>query len=161
MKGKCYFCNKELTERTIKRHMKSCPVMNGIIEDEKANCSLIRNQYIIAVRPKENKDKYCMYISMDGNLALSYLDKLLRDIWVECCNHLSMFKINGVIYYKDNMNASIKDILALSDKIGYEYDFGSTTELELEVVDIIEVTTNHTPVSYTHLYSYYSIRAFF
>ncbi|NRY33604.1 hypothetical protein DE157_000506 [Clostridium beijerinckii] len=29
MQGRCYYCNKELTERTIKRHAKSCSVMKN------------------------------------------------------------------------------------------------------------------------------------
>lgn len=26
VKGKCYYCNEELSERTVKRHVKGCKV---------------------------------------------------------------------------------------------------------------------------------------
>ena len=35
MKARCYYCDKELTERTIKRHMKNCPEMKKVIEEKK------------------------------------------------------------------------------------------------------------------------------
>ena len=59
MHGRCYYCNKELTERTIKRHMKSCKEMRKFIRDEISDKeSRTRNQFIISI-----KDKYilCIY----------------------------------------------------------------------------------------------------
>lgn len=141
MKAKCYYCNKELTERTIKRHMKSCLDMKKVIEEKLNEKKGTRNQYIISLKALYESN-YCIYVSIDANLQLKHLDQFIRDIWVECCGHLSAFIIEEEYYNSDDgeMDMSIDDILMEGEKFGYDYDFGSTTELILEVVDIIEVS---------------------
>ena len=51
----------------------------------------------------------------------------MREIWVECCGHLSQFSIGGP-------TRKLKDVLAQRRKFSYEYDFGTTTDLSLEVI---------------------------
>lgn len=115
--------------------------------DEKTSVSNT-NKFILAIYSKYNKD-YWLYITINVNCTLQDLDKFLRDIWVECCGHLSMFKIHEETYESEidmegfwerpsrNMNVKLKNVISLNDKIEYEYDFGSTTYLEIKVVDKI------------------------
>lgn len=151
MNGKCYYCNKDLTERTIKRHIKSCKDIKKVISDEIDLKKDIRNQFIISLKDKYDKNTYCIYLSIDENLQLQHLDKFIRDVWVECCGHLSAFNINN-IKYNDNsndlyqMNVKLKDVLHVGDKFEYQYDFGSTTYIILEVVEKIEVSKNHSQI---------------
>lgn len=147
LKGKCYYCSKELTERTIKRHMKTCPEMAQAIINKKRDIDIYREQFIISIKPKYDKDKYCIYLSIDENLSLGILDRFIRDNWVECCNHLSLFKIKGDIFELDEMeDFQIGALLEPEEKFEYVYDFGSSTELELEVVDVIQVPESYTQV---------------
>ncbi|MCE5219832.1 MAG: SEC-C domain-containing protein [Clostridium sp.] len=146
MKAKCYYCNKELTERTIKRHMKTCSEMKKIIDEKGINDKEKRNQFIIAIKPKYAGNEYCIYLSIDGTLGLIYIDQFIRDIWVECCGHLSGFRIKGKFYQEYSMNAKLNDILNIDEKFEYEYDFGSTTHLILEVVDIIQVPSSFSQI---------------
>lgn len=82
------------------------------------------------------------------------LDGFLRGIWLECCDHLSQFIINGVSYVSltdEDWEPFSPDEL-LEDELGdqpmsiplgtvlweganftHEYDFGSTTEINLKV----------------------------
>lgn len=151
LQGRCYYCNKELTERTIKRHIKNCPNIKEIISDEIIANKKTRNQFIISMKDKYNKNTYCIYLSIDENLQLQHLDKFIKDIWVECCDHLSSFYINE-IRYDDNsnelyqMNVKLKEVLSVGQKFEYEYDFGDTTYIILEVVDKIEVSNNHSQI---------------
>ncbi|MFT8350873.1 SEC-C metal-binding domain-containing protein [Clostridium saccharoperbutylacetonicum] len=151
MQGKCYYCEKELTERTIKRHMKNCPEMKKVIDKQMRIAKGTRNQFIISIKDKDEPNKYCIYASIDTNLQLQHLDKLIRDIWVECCGHLSAFYIDGKIL-TDNMNELyemnlfLKDVLSIGKKFGYEYDFGSSTNLSLEVVEVLEVPKEFTQI---------------
>lgn len=97
MKGKCYYCGKEFSKAGISKHIKSCKVMKESIGlDEKASSSNI-NKFILEVSSKYDKN-YWLYITIDVNCTLKDLDKFLRDIWVECCGHLSMFKIHEERY---------------------------------------------------------------
>jgi len=146
LKAKCYYCNKELTEKTIKRHMKNCSEMERKIEELSAVDKKQRNQFIIAIKPKYNGNEYCIYLSIDENLSLIHIDQFMRDIWLECCGHLSAFKISGKFYQDYSMNTKLKDILAVNEKFEYEYDFGSTTYLTLEVVDIIKVPASFSQI---------------
>lgn len=79
------------------------------------------------------------------NASLKELDKFIRDIWTECCGHLSAFEINGVQYEScpatdrfwgtpaKSMNCKLKDVFVVGETVTYEYDFGSTTELILNI----------------------------
>ncbi|NOW91451.1 hypothetical protein BCD91_003474 [Clostridium beijerinckii] len=151
MQGRCYYCNKELTERTIKRHAKSCSVMKKSIEEKMNYTKGVREQFIISMKDKYNPSLYCIYVSIDAKLQLQHLDKFIRDIWVECCGHLSAFYIDEEIYHDNSdeqyeMNFYLKDVLNVNKKFEYEYDFGSTTYLTLEVVDIIQVPNEFSQV---------------
>jgi hypothetical protein len=56
------------------------------------------------------------------------LDKFLREIWLECCGHLSKFDGAG-------MTKKAKDVFSKGLEMDYEYDFGSSTLLTLVVID--------------------------
>ena len=155
MQGRCYYCNKDLNERTIKRHIKSCPEMKNVIKKQSKGGN--RGQFIISIKDKYDKNTYCIYVSIDENLQLEHLDGFIRDVWVECCGHLSCFKINGELYnsyedYEDfyeesyQMDMKLKDVLSVNQKFEYYYDFGSTTELILEVIDYIKVPKNFSQI---------------
>lgn len=151
MKGKCYYCNTELNERTIKKHMKSCPEMIKAIEEKGKKSKAKRDQFIISLKDKCDTDTYCIYLSIDANLQLAHIDNFIREVWVECCGHLSCFVINKKVYNVNNdnsyeMNARLKDVLSINQKFEYKYDFGSTTELVLEVVDCIKVPKKFTEI---------------
>ena len=64
-----------------------------------------------------NKD-YWLIIQIKENATLDDLDQFIRDIWVECCGHLSAFEIDGVSYEREP-----------------DDDFGSTTEIMVKVLD--------------------------
>ena len=40
-------------------------------------------------------NEYWMYLEVPANTILRRLDNFLRDTWVECCGHMSMFVIDG------------------------------------------------------------------
>lgn len=146
MKAKCYYCNKELTEKTIKKHMKNCSEMIKSIDEKIINDRKQIDQFIISIKPKYAGNEYCIYLSISGILGLIHIDQFIRNIWVECCGHLSGFKIKGEYYQNDEMNIQLNDILNIDEKFEYEYDFGSTTHLILEVVDIIKVPSNFSQI---------------
>ena len=64
-------------------------------------------------------------------------------MWLECCGHLSTFTINGVRYAarpssgldERDMSYEVGSVLDADSEFSYQYDFGSTTELSLRVVE--------------------------
>ena len=58
---------------------------------------------------------------------------------MECCDHLSKFVIDGVNYASNpnphirdrSMKVKLGDVLKEGEAIAYDYDFGTTTTLDL------------------------------
>ncbi len=142
-KGICQYCGKEYTKSFMMKHLTNCKERTSII-DAKANEKATTGFFSIAVSGKYSKE-YWLLIEIEEDLSLYDLDCFLRDIWLECCGHLSTFKINGVFYdmapletmklmeSKNSMNIELKHILAKGMQFEHEYDFGSTTTLTLKV----------------------------
>jgi hypothetical protein len=42
---------------------------------------------------------YWMHLEVVAGITLATLDRFLRDTWLECCGHLSVFRIGGLNYY--------------------------------------------------------------
>ena len=68
---------------------------------------------------------------------LKELDALLRRTWLECCGHLSEFQ--GARAEPLSMNRRVDEVLPVTgSRIGYVYDFGSSTELQVSHLAVIE-----------------------
>lgn len=145
LEGKCYYCKKEFSKSGILKHIKSCSVRKEYMGESTMASKAKKNKFILSIASKYEPSVYWLYIAIDKTATLKELDKFLRDIWVECCGHLSSFEINGVSYESSlndcwgwknsakNMDVKLKDVVVLNDKINYEYDFGSTTYLNIKV----------------------------
>jgi uncharacterized protein YchJ len=156
LKGKCYYCNKELSERTVKRHVKDCKIRKDSIEKAIAGSKKTKSQYILSIVPQYESRDYCLYIAIDIDSTLRNLDSFLRDIWLECCGHLSSFIIDDVNYdssvdedffsESETMDFKLSQVISVGDKFRHDYDFGSTTTLKLEVVDEYLTGESHSPI---------------
>lgn len=141
--GKCIFCKKTFSQRGINRHMAT-----HLTQMEKDPGSKKGKSYLVYVKA----DVMFLSLWVDGNTDFEELDSFLRAIWLECCGHLSAFNDpNG--YYKhpksSQQNMWMMDfdhspqevplgtkafkVFKKGKKLNYEYDFGSTTYLEIEV----------------------------
>jgi hypothetical protein len=74
-----------------------------------------------------------MHLAARADAKLSNLDAFLRAAWLECCGHLSEFKLarRGD---ELGMQTRLGNLLRPGMSFFYAYDFGSTTELTLRVV---------------------------
>jgi len=86
--------------------------------------------------------QYWMHLEVPGSITLADLDFILREIWLECCGHLSAFYIRNEYYSvqpseeldDQSMNYSLTKVVQPGELFMYQYDFGSTTELTLRLV---------------------------
>ena len=141
-KGYCKYCGKEYTRAGILRHLQACKERKSSVSKEigKRRC----RYFEIAISDKYLKE-YWLIIEANENTTLKVLDEFIRDIWVECCDHLSMFICNDVQYEScpdthrffvkpaKNMNFRLKDVVEVGDTMFYAYDFGSTTQLVIKI----------------------------
>lgn len=147
----CKICNQKFTERGLKKHIIKCiptTIYNGIY-------MRLYGEKKIKVNDETIIKKYWVYIVVPLDYTLHKLDSVIRNIWVECCNHLSEFivskdnKINIYIYSnheqedKDiNQQINLLDVIKNKELV-YHYDFDNTTKINIEILDIITNKKNN------------------
>lgn len=119
-KGNCYICGKELTKTGAKRHI----LTHDYHGENSQKCRLIK------IEDPYNK-AYWLYVDIPLTSDLETLDSFLREIWLECCGHMSAFFVG--CYDEIDMDMSIS-LIRDGSVLKYEYDFGSTTELTVSFV---------------------------
>jgi len=133
MHGKCYICNKTFSKDGMTKHLKKHLKDDG---DAKLFHIMVDGMY---------NPEYWLHIEISANAKLKDLDQFLRDIWLECCGHLSAFEIDGVSYNSEyfdfdldptakDMNVPLNEVLNPEMEFYHIYDFGTSTELRLKVV---------------------------
>ena len=140
--GKCSYCSQHFSQTVITEHLKSCDI-------RKENSPYLkRDQYSFLIRISDvYTTNYWVFVEVDGRTCLlKDIDSFLRKLWLECCGHLSSFRINNQVYDSDhdpsdydagskNMQVRVDKILNVGTIFEYTYDFGTSTELVLEVID--------------------------
>lgn len=125
--GTCFSCSQVIEHRLVTKHVKKCFEQNPI-----ENSSEKESIFLIKIFSGK---EFWLYVEINGSVTLETLDDLLRATWLECCGHLSEFTINKARYSSDGgMKKAIHKTLSVGREFHYEYDFGSTTELEGEVI---------------------------
>ena len=159
--GKCLFCSETFAKAGINRH-----VQTHLKQKTKENAA--GRSYLVKVEPnpKWGSSPYFLSLWVDGKAIMEDIDRYLRNIWLECCGHMSAFtdpkrrrqggdmwsffeaeellakgktkkyeklmeEANGEV----PMSRKADKVLCKGLKLEYEYDFGSSTELLLTVVD--------------------------
>jgi len=95
-----------------------------------------------------------MHIEVKAKATLDDLDEFLRDIWLECCGHMSAFTIKGRTFIsgperdigEEGFDITLDKILSPKMKFYHEYDFGTTTDLALKVLSEEESSMGDWPV---------------
>ena len=129
-KSKCNLCNKEFTQRGITKHIKSC------IDKKLVNKSGIRYLYIVVQSSFEHD--YFFHLLLNQTASLKDLDKFLRKEWLECCGHMSAFS-HERWGQEISMSQKISETISQGGTLEYQYDFGSTTELEIKCIGSFNV----------------------
>jgi hypothetical protein len=155
-KGKCVFCNKEFSKAGMTRHLETCVQREASAAAGAGSRQKLRKTRVFHLLVEGRySPMYWMHLQVTTGTTLGQLDHFLRDIWLECCGHLSAFRIGGVSYASDaetiygspwdmgdeSMRSRLDKVLTPGQSFTHEYDFGSTTELNLKVISEWEVET--------------------
>ncbi len=98
--------------------------------------------------------EYWLHLQVPIKARLEDLDYFLRQTWLECCGHMSMFHIENRQYSSApleeeealDMHLPLSKVLQPKTKFHYEYDFGTTTELALKVIAELDIQTPQTSI---------------
>lgn len=126
----CRMCGKTYGKRGIGRHVTAClkkRFSENVVKGAKNFCHL-------QVSDPYGKD-YFLHLLVPPGSSLDDLDSYLRDIWLECCGHLSSFS-QGRWGDELPMNLSIEALTRDGVTLNYVYDFGSSTELVVKFIKV-------------------------
>lgn len=146
----CQFCKMVGTKVKIKNHLlqNKCEIK---AQEEKTKQPLKDRVTLLEVK-SYHKPAHVLLIEAGSTKTLDDLDQMLRRVWLECCGHLSAFTLGGITYnksaedldmmYYDDKAQLMNDVLLSSLEkntvLEHEYDFGSTTELKITILDRYE-----------------------
>jgi len=144
-RGNCVFCGREMTKGGLSRHLKTCPKRQEAVVTADAQSGRKETIFHLQVLDAWGGD-YWLHMEMRGDAELYDLDQYLRSIWLECCGHLSAFEIDPYRYTQlfdsgwshgneKSMHVQVRKLFASGQVIPYEYDFGTTSELLIKVID--------------------------
>jgi len=121
--GNCYICGAELGKTAMKNHLLK---IHGAETDGQECC-------LLKAEGAYDKD-YWLFFDLPVGKALSDVDGFLREIWLECCGHMSAFSdsLHNEVSLSRKLNT-----LGIGAKLLHEYDFGTTTKTVVTVVGTI------------------------
>ncbi|MDW7670339.1 MAG: hypothetical protein SCK57_03710 [Bacillota bacterium] len=143
-KGTCGHCGKEYTKTSMSKHILACEERQKNMESVK---SVKTAGYFVLLITGKYSPQYWLIVEVKDGVKLKDLDQFLRDIWLECCGHMSGFNIAGVRYeshpeatrgwgIKDRgMASKLVDVIVPGMVFEHEYDYGSTTALTISVLE--------------------------
>jgi hypothetical protein len=152
--GTCSLCKSTFSKGAMTRHLSRCLEAHAGAEHATRGKT---GKLLHLVVQSPGDPRYWLHLEMPAAGKLQALDGFLRDIWLECCGHLSAFKIegrkrsplrsladlramiaSGPHEWTDpdeiDMSTPAGDVFQMGVKVSYEYDFGSTTALSLKMV---------------------------
>jgi hypothetical protein len=119
--GQCKSCKGDFTKRQIAEHLDIC--------SRRERNGNVRNLRLRIIDPYVKN--FWLIVEVNNQAKFRDLDNVIKDVWVECCGHMSLFGNYGNEIGKGRI---VADTLNVGDKLNYIYDFGSSTELTIEVV---------------------------
>ncbi len=132
-KATCLLCKAKYTGNGMTKHLQTCLSKNLEKTLKQRN---IKAQPFLHVLVKGNySPDYWIHLKVSCNAKLKNIDQFLRDIWLECCGHMSSFSYAGK---ELGMGRRLGDVLSPGMELLHEYDFGTTTELLIKVLAVHE-----------------------
>jgi hypothetical protein len=125
----CQLCGQDFARKGMARHIGLC--LKKELEKRPVN----RSETLIHLHISATyQSDYFLHLLVSSRITLNELDRYLRSIWLECCGHMSVF------FIKKNreelsMSSRIDDLFSHTSELHYEYDFGSTTDLSIKLLN--------------------------
>lgn len=133
--GRCEGCGEVFSKRAMGPHVSRCETLFPSGKGKEA-------PRIRLLVDAPGLPEYWLQLDVGTATTLRELDRFLRDLWLECCGHLSAFKIGGRSFASTpdpsrwgaekerGMEARISALVDVPSW-GYEYDYGTTTALRV------------------------------
>ena len=120
------------------RHLRACAPRHDLPVGEPVELLHLR---------AEAGPTFWLNLEADSKSTLLDLDQFLREVWLECCGHMSAFTIEGREYHvyvseafshlheQRDMDVELSEILRPGLEFAHTYDFRTPTELKIRVIE--------------------------
>jgi hypothetical protein len=109
-KGTCNFCKGEIDKAKMTQHLKYCKQRLADNAAKAQDPTLQKSRLFHLLIEGRYNPEYWMHIEFPSSEPLATLDSFLRRIWVECCGHLSAFKIGDTNYSDEREGFYISEL---------------------------------------------------
>lgn len=122
--GTCELCGHNTTKAKMPGHLVLCAPAH---DAEGPAQPLVHLQFHSPGEPR-----YWIHVEAKSDATLQQVDSLLRHVWLECCGHMSAFHVGKA---NRSMRSKVGRVfLPEGLKFRHEYDFGTTTDLNGQVL---------------------------
>ena len=126
-RGTCAYCGTVAAIGGMPKHLATCSKRQAAIENGERGKGDRETLYHLRVRDAFQR-QYWLDLEMSGSRALRHLDHYLREIWLECCGHLSQFSVGGWGGGELPMGRKIDQVFQDGAELTHIYDFGTSSE---------------------------------
>lgn len=143
-RGKCVFCDREMSRGGLSKHLSSCPERQATISAANQKSDQTGQIYHLRLQDAWGGD-FWLHLEVNGTARLADLDHYLRAIWLECCGHLSQFSVGGWTSDEIPMRTRVAQVFESGLELTHIYDFGTSSETLVKAVGYREgkPLTNH------------------
>lgn len=143
--GDCRLCGGTFAKTVISRHLAAC-IESKLSGKPAGRAGRSGKPYLHITVEGRYAPHYWLHLAAPAEWTLGDLDSVLREIWLECCGHMSAFRIGGARQQRspwgdfgsgdedESMSQPIGEALHCGDRFTHEYDFGTMTELKGRVL---------------------------
>lgn len=129
--GICESCGERKGKAAMLAHLKKCLAKQGHASGSPSS------QMLLVRAQASGVPLFWLDLAVKLEAKLKEVDRLLRRVWLECCGHLSQFYTGA--RHKVSMNTNVGDAFGrVGSRLGYVYDFGSSTELIASLSGVVE-----------------------
>jgi hypothetical protein len=135
--GICQACGARKGKAAMFAHLRDCmPAQVG------AGSSRVPDPLLLLRAEARSFPTFWLDVAVKQEGKLKDIDRFLRRIWLECCGHISEFSTGT--YHTVSMNTKVSEAFARGDRLRYVYDFGSSTELVVRLLDVVNAPSKGT-----------------
>ena len=120
--GICNYCNGEFDKAKMTQHLKHCKERDAAIAASIEGGTKQKQKLFHILAEGRYNLQYWMHLEIPASEPLNTLDGFFRDVWVECCSHLSGFEIGGTSYSDEPEDFSFEIIGAEAQEKEDEVD---------------------------------------
>jgi hypothetical protein len=132
-KGTCIYCKGEFEKSKMTQHLKFCKQRATKIKEMNASDEPKVKLFHILVEGTY-LPMYWMHLELPADHTFYDLDGFLRETWVECCDHLSEFKVGNTSYMSQTEDM-IWDFASPGDVVDADEEDDEEDEEDEEIIE--------------------------